>query len=95
MNSIAFEWVSDVSPLPAMEGVRLSFTDTALREIAHTACEKGTGARGLRAILEHIMLDVMYEVPSKGDIKECRITKSVVTGHRAAFAPSSSSLKIA
>ena len=38
-----------------------------------------TGARGLRSILEHIMLDMMYDIPLKGDVKECRITKSMVT----------------
>ena len=69
--------------LLAMEGVKLSFTDTAVREIARIAHDKGTGARGLRAILEHIMLDVMYEVPMKEDVKECRITKAVVKGQRA------------
>jgi len=78
-----------------MEGVKLSFTDTAIREIAKIAHEKGTGARGLRSILEHIMLDVMYEVPQNGEIKEVRITKSVVSGHRAAFGLGDNSLKIA
>ncbi len=65
-----------------MEGVNLSFTDTALREMARIAIQKGTGARGLRAILEHIMLDLMYEVPIKGNLKEYRITKNVVTASR-------------
>lgn len=65
-----------------MEGVDLSFTDTALREMARIAIQKGTGARGLRAILEHIMLDLMYEVPIKGNLKEYRITKSIVTASR-------------
>ena len=78
-----------------MEDVKLSFTDTAIREIAKIAVEKGTGARGLRSILEHIMLDVMYEVPQNGEIKEIRITKSVVSGHRSAFGLSDNSLKIA
>jgi ATP-dependent Clp protease ATP-binding subunit ClpX len=78
-----------------MEDVELSFTDTAIREIAKIAKEKGTGARGLRSILEHIMLDVMYEVPQNGEIKEVRITKSVVSGHRSAFGLSDNSLKIA
>jgi ATP-dependent Clp protease ATP-binding subunit ClpX len=71
--------------LLAMEGVDLSFTSTALRELATMARQKGTGARGLRALLEHIMLDVMYDVPMKGDVKECRITKAVVAGQRAAL----------
>ncbi len=65
-----------------MEGVNLSFTDSALREMARIAIQKGTGARGLRAILEHIMLDLMYEVPLKGHLKECRITKNMVMGQR-------------
>jgi ATP-dependent Clp protease ATP-binding subunit ClpX len=81
--------------LLAMEGVHLSFTDSALHELARIAHQKGTGARGLRAILEHLMLDVMYEVPSKGHIKECRITKSVVAGQRAALGLDEESLKIA
>lgn len=73
-----------------MEGVDLSFTDTALREMARIAIQKGTGARGLRAILEHIMLDLMYEVPIKGDLKECRITKSMVV---ASHQPGGSSVE--
>ncbi len=71
--------------LLGMEGVNLSFTDSALKELARVAHAKGTGARGLRSMLEHIMLDVMYEVPAKGNIKECRITKSVVAGQRSAL----------
>jgi ATP-dependent Clp protease ATP-binding subunit ClpX len=81
--------------LLGMEGVNLSFTDSALRELARIAFEKGTGARGLRAILEHIMLDVMYDVPMKGNVKECRITKSVVAGQRMALGLDDESLKIA
>lgn len=78
-----------------MENVDLSFTDTAIREIAAIASEKGTGARGLRSILEQIMLDIMYEVPQNGDLTEVRITKSVVSGHRSAFGLGDKSLKIA
>jgi ATP-dependent Clp protease ATP-binding subunit ClpX len=81
--------------LLGMEGVHLSFTESALRELARIAIHKGTGARGLRAILEHIMLDVMYDVPMKGNIKECRITKSVVAGQRSALGLADDSLKIA
>jgi ATP-dependent Clp protease ATP-binding subunit ClpX len=77
--------VKQFEKLLAMEGVDLSFTPSALKELASMACQKKTGARGLRAMLEHIMLDVMYEVPMKGDVKECRITKSVVVGQRAAL----------
>lgn len=81
--------------LLGMEGVELSFTDTALRELARIALQKGTGARGLRAILEHIMLDVMYEAPLKGNLKEFRITKSVVSGQRHALGLPDDQLKIA
>lgn len=81
--------------LLAMEGVELSFTDSALRELARIALLKGTGARGLRAILEHIMLDVMYEAPLKGNLKEFRITKSVVSGQRHALGLTDEQLKIA
>ena len=78
-----------------MEGVNLSFTDSALREIARIAHRKGTGARGLRAILEHIMLDVMYEVPLRGNVKEFRVTKAIVAGQRASLGPEDEGLKIA
>lgn len=87
--------VRQYTRLMEMEGVELSFTSGALREIAHIAYRKGTGARGLRAILEHIMLDVMYEVPRKGGIKKCRIDKGVVSGHRTALGLEDGSLKIA
>lgn len=87
--------IRQYTKLLALEGVELSFTDSALKEIARIAQRKGTGARGLRAILEHIMLDVMYEVPMKGNLKKFRVDKSMVTGHRAAFGISDKSLKIA
>lgn len=87
--------VKQYTKLMAMEGVTLSFTDTALKEIAGIAFERGTGARGLRSILEHIMLDIMYEAPRNSEIKECRITKSVVTDHRPGLGVESDTLKIA
>ena len=68
--------------LMAMESVKLTFTDTALRELARLAAKKGTGARGLRAILEHLMLEVMFEVPKRGNIREFHVTKSMVTSQR-------------
>jgi len=61
-----------------MDGVQLEFEDEALAEIAKLALERKTGARGLRAILESIMLDIMYDIPSREDIKKCVITKDVV-----------------
>lgn len=74
--------VRQYAKLLSMDGVKLTFTETALKELARIAYEKGTGARGLRAILEHLMLDVMYDVPMKGNVKECRMTKSVINGQR-------------
>jgi len=57
-----------------MDGVKLEFEEKALRYIAHTAIERKTGARGLRAVLEEIMLDIMYEVPSRDDVERCIVT---------------------
>ena len=64
--------------LLSFDNVRLKFTDTALSAIAKKAIQRKTGARGLRAILEEIMLDVMYEIPSQKGIKECLITEDTV-----------------
>ncbi|MCH7768987.1 MAG: ATP-dependent Clp protease ATP-binding subunit ClpX [Nitrospinae bacterium] len=61
------------------ENVQLSFTDSAIRATASEALERKTGARGLRAILEEVMLDIMYELPSLTDIKECVISEEVIT----------------
>jgi len=68
--------------LLAMEGVKLSFSNAALKELAGIAYRKGTGARGLRAVLEQIMLDVMYEVPAKAHVKSCRVTRKMVERFR-------------
>jgi len=61
-----------------MEGVSLKFTEGALRAVAELAHKRKTGARGLRSILEEIMIDVMYEIPSLSGVKECVITEEVV-----------------
>jgi ATP-dependent Clp protease ATP-binding subunit ClpX len=61
------------------EKVKLDFTDEALKAIAQEAMRRRTGARGLRSILEEVMLDTMYELPSRSDIQECLITEEVVT----------------
>jgi len=87
--------VKQYTKLLAMEGVDLTFTRSALREVAHIAHQKGTGARGLRAILEHIMLDVMYDIPRKGDLKELRVDKAMVSGHRPSLGIKPEALKIA
>ena len=61
-----------------MDGVELKFEDDAIDLIAKEALKRKTGARALRSIVEEIMLDVMYEVPSKEDIKEFVVTKEMV-----------------
>ena len=64
-----------------LEGVKLSFTEDALRAIAEEAHRRKSGARGLRAIVEEVMLDVMYEIPSLTGVQECVVTREVVV-HR-------------
>src|SRR5579859_3138259 len=66
--------------LMAMDGVELEFSGDALKELASQAIRKGTGARALRSLLEKLMLDVMYDVPSSEDIIQINITQPVVTG---------------
>jgi ATP-dependent Clp protease ATP-binding subunit ClpX len=66
--------------LLAMEGVELEFSEDALGELAAQAIKKGTGARALRSLLERLMLDVMYDVPSSEDILHIHITQPVVLG---------------
>lgn len=63
-----------------LDGVELTFDDDAIIEIADRSLERKTGARGLRAIMEKVMQDVMYEIPSNDNIGKCRITKEVVDG---------------
>ncbi len=62
-----------------LDGVELEFEDEALLAIAHKAIERDTGARGLRAIMESVIMDLMYEIPSNDSIKKCIITKETVT----------------
>jgi ATP-dependent Clp protease ATP-binding subunit ClpX len=75
--------VKQYTKLLAMEGVNLVVTRDALRALAHQAVTKGTGARALRSMFEKIMLDVMYEVPSREDIADVVINRAVVEGKRA------------
>jgi ATP-dependent Clp protease ATP-binding subunit ClpX len=63
-----------------LDEVDLEFEDDALKEIAIKAIERKTGARGLRSIIEGIMLDVMFDLPSRDDIKKCVITPETITG---------------
>jgi len=60
------------------QGVDLKFTKSALEAVAEKALKRKTGARGLRSIIEESMLDIMYQIPSKKNIKECKITKKVI-----------------
>ena len=72
--------VKQYQKLRELDGVKLEFDKDALLEIAETTLKRKTGARGLRAIMENIMMDTMFTVPSDKTIKECRITKEAVLG---------------
>ncbi len=71
--------VKQYQKLFMMDNVRLKFTEGALSAIAKKAVERKTGARGLRAILEDVMLDVMYEIPSKRGVAECIINEEAIS----------------
>ena len=62
----------------AMDDIELEFTDGALKSIAAKALERDTGARGLRSVVENAVLDIMYDLPSRPEIKKCIITKEVI-----------------
>lgn len=70
--------VKQYKKLFSLDGAELEFTDEALKEIASLAIERNTGARGLRAIIEDIMLDIMYDIPSRNDIEKVIITLDTV-----------------
>ncbi|MGI6041238.1 MAG: ATP-dependent Clp protease ATP-binding subunit ClpX [Candidatus Alectryocaccobium sp.] len=72
--------VKQYKKLFELDGVTLKFSKDALREVAKAAVKRKTGARGLRAIMEKTMMDVMYETPSDDKIKVCEITKEAVDG---------------
>lgn len=63
-----------------LDGVELEITEDALVAVAKKAIARNTGARGLRSIMENIMLDIMYEIPSRSDVKKVVVTKEVVEG---------------
>lgn len=75
--------VKQYAKLMSMENVALNITKDGLRALAERAVKKGTGARALRSMMEKIMLDVMYDVPSRADIAEVTINRSVVEGKKA------------
>ncbi|MFM8808802.1 MAG: ATP-dependent Clp protease ATP-binding subunit ClpX, partial [Chthoniobacterales bacterium] len=74
--------VKQYTKLMSMEGVDLNITKDGLRALAERAITKGTGARALRSMMEKIMLDVMYDIPSREDIAEVTINRSVVEGKK-------------
>ncbi len=74
--------IKQYTKLFSMEGVDLSVTKGALKALAAQAVTKGTGARALRSMLERIMLEIMYEVPSREDIAEVTINRAVVEGKK-------------
>ena len=77
--------VRQFQKLFAMEESQLQFTETALRAVAERAKEKETGARGLRSIIESIMLDIMYDLPEQGRGQSYLITEDVVAGREKLF----------
>lgn len=64
------------------DGVELEFTEEALHEIAHQALERGTGARGLRSIMEQVLQKAMFEIPSKTGVSRCLVDEEVVAGNK-------------
>ncbi len=74
--------IKQYTKLLAMEGANLTFTKDALRALAQQAAEKGTGARALRSILERVMLDVMYEIPSREDVADVTVNRAVIEGKK-------------
>ena len=67
----------------ALEDVKISFEENALTAIATKALKRGTGARGLRAILEEALMDIMFDIPARDDVVEVRVTESCITNHTA------------
>ncbi len=72
--------IKQYTALFKLDDVNLFFDDDAIEEIAREAFERKTGARGIRSIMEKVMMDVMYEIPSDDTIEECRITKDSILG---------------
>lgn len=74
--------IKQYSKLLAMDGVNLTFTKDALKALATEALKKGTGARALKSMIERIMLDIMYDAPSRQDIADVTINRAVVEGRK-------------
>ncbi len=80
LNDTKNAMTKQYAKLFAMEGVSLNFTKDALHALAETAMKKGTGARALRSLLEKLMLELMYDIPSRDDIDKVTINRAVVEG---------------
>ena len=76
-----------------LDGVELEFQEEALKEVARKSLERKTGARGLRSIMESVMMDTMYEIPSDDTIEECVVTKAAVDGESEPLTIHEDSLK--
>ena len=74
INSIIKQYIH----LFEIDKIKLSFTENALHAIVDKAIKRNIGARSLRSVLEQVMIDVMYELPTKKDVKSCTITKDVI-----------------
>ena len=74
--------VKQYSKLLALEGVELNITKDALQALAEEAVKRGTGARALRSIFEKMMLDIMYDLPSRKDVAKVTINRAVVEGKK-------------
>jgi ATP-dependent Clp protease ATP-binding subunit ClpX len=74
--------VKQYAKLMAMENVELIVNKEALSALARQAIARGTGARGLRTVFEKLMMDVMFEIPGRNDVKSVTITEAVVNGER-------------
>jgi ATP-dependent Clp protease ATP-binding subunit ClpX len=72
-----------------LEDVKLIFEDAALRAIAKNAIKRGTGARGLRSIVEELLVNVMFELPSQDDVEEVRVTEATVVNRTSPLIESS------
>jgi ATP-dependent Clp protease ATP-binding subunit ClpX len=77
--------IKQYQALFSMENAELNFTDGALKLIAHKAHEKDVGARGLRAIIEEVMLDILYELPDQPPASKFVVTEEVVAGRQPLF----------
>jgi ATP-dependent Clp protease ATP-binding subunit ClpX len=77
-----------------LEGAELDIPEVVIRSIARRALERGTGARGIRAILEQVMLDIMYDMPSRKDVRKYAITEEIANGSKYTWPPLAEGAKL-